>query len=361
MSALKQALDSLKPSCEGEQASTSLNFKPEAPSCSEFLTQLCQQFMAQNESALSMFNHSNVDDMPVLSKSEEPSASGHPSHGILIPSKKRTNSNFAYTMTLEGYTYHVCYRRQTPRGERVYWRCQLRSGCKARLITNLSGKIMQFTNSEHTHDPPKGGRIDKSTIVKAPGSKKKSNKSSESSFLNFPSDITMDNIEKPKEPISMVVDEPTDYTAVLQHILKMSSQEEFDMDFVKGINSTNQSPEPSDTSSSDQHSVNGEVIPSAMTVEDRAEHLNPLVESGWSTVPNRDAIKKKFTFVDFNTAFAFMTAVALYADKHDHHPEWFNVYNQVEITLSSHDANGVTQRDIRLANFIETTYKKFAN
>jgi hypothetical protein len=74
-----------------------------------------------------------------------------PTHGLLVPSKKRTNSNFAYTMILQGHTYHVCYRRQTPRGERVYWRCQLRGQCKARLITDLDGKIVQFTNPNHSH------------------------------------------------------------------------------------------------------------------------------------------------------------------------------------------------------------------
>ncbi|KAI6175068.1 4a-hydroxytetrahydrobiopterin dehydratase [Aphelenchoides bicaudatus] len=74
-----------------------------------------------------------------------------PTHGLLVPSKKRTNSNFAYTMILRGHTYHVCYRRQTPRGERVYWRCQLRGQCKARLITDLEGKIVQFTNPVHSH------------------------------------------------------------------------------------------------------------------------------------------------------------------------------------------------------------------
>jgi 4a-hydroxytetrahydrobiopterin dehydratase len=70
---------------------------------------------------------------------------------------------------------------------------------------------------------------------------------------------------------------------------------------------------------------------------------------GWSEAAGRDAIQKKFTFKDFNEAFGFMARAALIAEKLDHHPEWFNVYNKVEVTLSTHDAGGVTERDVRLA------------
>jgi 4a-hydroxytetrahydrobiopterin dehydratase len=70
---------------------------------------------------------------------------------------------------------------------------------------------------------------------------------------------------------------------------------------------------------------------------------------GWSELTGRDAIQKKFTFKDFNEAFGFMARVALIAEKLDHHPEWFNVYNKVEVTLATHDAGGVTQKDIDLA------------
>jgi 4a-hydroxytetrahydrobiopterin dehydratase len=70
---------------------------------------------------------------------------------------------------------------------------------------------------------------------------------------------------------------------------------------------------------------------------------------GWSEVAGRDAIQKKFTFKDFNEAFGFMARAALLAEKLDHHPEWFNVYNKVEVTLSTHDAGGVTERDVKLA------------
>jgi 4a-hydroxytetrahydrobiopterin dehydratase len=71
--------------------------------------------------------------------------------------------------------------------------------------------------------------------------------------------------------------------------------------------------------------------------------------SGWSEVPGRDAITKKFVFRDFNAAFGFMTRCALVAEKLDHHPEWFNVYKTVEVTLATHDAGGVTELDITLA------------
>ena len=74
---------------------------------------------------------------------------------------------------------------------------------------------------------------------------------------------------------------------------------------------------------------------------------------GWTEVQGRDAIHKTFKFPDFNAAFAFMTRVALKAEQLDHHPEWSNVYNKVEITLSTHDAGGVTELDAALAKFID--------
>jgi len=78
---------------------------------------------------------------------------------------------------------------------------------------------------------------------------------------------------------------------------------------------------------------------------------------GWKPVDGRDAIAKSFKFADFNAAFGFMSRVALMAEKSDHHPEWFNVYNKVDITLSTHDAGGVTEKDIALAKFIEQAAK----
>ncbi len=74
---------------------------------------------------------------------------------------------------------------------------------------------------------------------------------------------------------------------------------------------------------------------------------------GWSEVQGRDAISKKFVFADLNQAFGFMTRAALVAEKLDHHPEWFNVYKTVEVTLSTHDAGGVTESDIKLAEAMD--------
>ena len=74
---------------------------------------------------------------------------------------------------------------------------------------------------------------------------------------------------------------------------------------------------------------------------------------GWEEVAGRDAARKTFIFTDFNTAWGFMSRVALAAEKADHHPEWLNVYNKVEITLTTHDADGLSERDVKLAEFIE--------
>jgi 4a-hydroxytetrahydrobiopterin dehydratase len=74
---------------------------------------------------------------------------------------------------------------------------------------------------------------------------------------------------------------------------------------------------------------------------------------GWRAAEGRDAIVKEFRFKDFNAAFGFMTRVALYADKHDHHPEWLNVYNRVDVALATHDSGGVTDKDVALAHFMD--------
>jgi 4a-hydroxytetrahydrobiopterin dehydratase len=79
--------------------------------------------------------------------------------------------------------------------------------------------------------------------------------------------------------------------------------------------------------------------------------------SGWSEVDGRDAISRTFKFADFNEAFGFMARAALIAEKLDHHPEWFNVYNKVEVTLSTHDAGGVTERDVKLAEAMDRLVK----
>ena len=77
--------------------------------------------------------------------------------------------------------------------------------------------------------------------------------------------------------------------------------------------------------------------------------------TGWREAAGRDAIQRSFTFADFNAAFGFMTRAALMAEKIDHHPEWFNVYNRVDVTLSTHDCGGLSERDIKLAQFMDTT------
>ena len=84
-----------------------------------------------------------------------------------------------------------------------------------------------------------------------------------------------------------------------------------------------------------------------LTAKARKSALAKL--SGWREVKGRDAITKKFVFADFNEAFGFMTRVALVAEKMEHHPEWFNVYKTVEVTLSTHDAEGLTALDVKLA------------
>ena len=85
--------------------------------------------------------------------------------------------------------------------------------------------------------------------------------------------------------------------------------------------------------------------------EARAAALAKL--PAWSAVVGRDAITRTYTFGDFNEAFGFMTRAALVAEKMDHHPEWTNVYKTVTVTLTSHDAGGVTERDIRLAEAMD--------
>jgi 4a-hydroxytetrahydrobiopterin dehydratase len=79
--------------------------------------------------------------------------------------------------------------------------------------------------------------------------------------------------------------------------------------------------------------------------------------SGWTPVEGRDAIVRTFKFADFNEAWGFMCRVALAAENADHHPEWTNVYNKVEITLTTHDAGGLTERDVALAGKIEEAAK----
>ena len=85
--------------------------------------------------------------------------------------------------------------------------------------------------------------------------------------------------------------------------------------------------------------------------EERQRELADLPE--WTVVADPDGIHRRFTFADFSAAFGFMTRVALLAEQADHHPEWSNVYNRVDITLTTHDADGLSRRDIDLAKAID--------
>jgi 4a-hydroxytetrahydrobiopterin dehydratase len=92
---------------------------------------------------------------------------------------------------------------------------------------------------------------------------------------------------------------------------------------------------------------------------DTAARSSALKElAHWREVPGRDAIARRFEFGNFNEAFAFMTRAALLAEKMDHHPEWSNVYNKVEVTLSTHDAGGVTEKDTAMAKEMEAYASK---
>ena len=86
-----------------------------------------------------------------------------------------------------------------------------------------------------------------------------------------------------------------------------------------------------------------------LTDAERTEHIEPLLGNGWHMSDGRDAIQKTFTFNNFVEAFGFMTRAAIWAEKLNHHPEWSNVYKTVEVTLTTHDANGLSALDAKLA------------
>ncbi|XP_041865246.1 pterin-4-alpha-carbinolamine dehydratase 2-like isoform X1 [Melanotaenia boesemani] len=86
---------------------------------------------------------------------------------------------------------------------------------------------------------------------------------------------------------------------------------------------------------------------------DRDQLVMELRATGWVEVEDRDAIFKELHFKTFNQAFGFMSRVALQAEKMNHHPEWFNVYNKIQITLTTHDCGGLSKRDIKMAKFID--------
>ena len=90
-----------------------------------------------------------------------------------------------------------------------------------------------------------------------------------------------------------------------------------------------------------------------LSTQDRAALLPALGDTGWAAVPGRDAIRKIWKFRSFSEAWAFMSRVALLAEKANHHPEWSNVYNKVDIRLTTHDAGGLSTRDFALARTID--------
>ena len=85
--------------------------------------------------------------------------------------------------------------------------------------------------------------------------------------------------------------------------------------------------------------------------EERDRELADLPE--WTAIAEPEGIRRRFVFADFNAAFGFMTRVALLAEQANHHPEWFNVYNRVDITLTTHDAGGLSLRDVKMARKID--------
>lgn len=89
------------------------------------------------------------------------------------------------------------------------------------------------------------------------------------------------------------------------------------------------------------------------TLTKGARDALPAELPGWAPVPGRDAIRRSWRFRDFSEAWGFMARVALLAEAQDHHPEWFNAFNRVEITLTTHDAGGLSARDVRLARAID--------
>lgn len=88
-----------------------------------------------------------------------------------------------------------------------------------------------------------------------------------------------------------------------------------------------------------------------LSPEDRASALSEL--SDWEELDGRDAIRRKFVFTDFNEAWGFISRIAMEAERRDHHPEWSNVWATVDITLSTHDCDGLSSRDVELARFID--------
>lgn len=99
-------------------------------------------------------------------------------------------------------------------------------------------------------------------------------------------------------------------------------------------------------------------VPVLLDTVSRSTLIPKLNESGWKMVDGRDAIVKNYVFADFVEAFDFMTRVAVEAEKVNHHPEWFNVYNRVDVTLATHDCGGLSQLDVNMAKKMDELSQK---
>ncbi|KAI6180098.1 putative pterin-4-alpha-carbinolamine dehydratase [Aphelenchoides besseyi] len=357
----------------------------------------------------------SVDDFAAsleLLKSLEPSDDGAPTHGLLVPSKKRTNSNFAYTMLLCGHTYHVCYRRDTPRGERVYWRCQLRGQCKARLITDLHGQIVQFTNPEHTHpstvttfesaaarqrrleekkrkneklddavreiyekisdhrEPKLGGlersvTLDESIISTPPSLVDSSSIGNDGGPLGHSEGYGSFSIDEPEDDQMPKIseDEEEEESGEANLTSDSSTSSEINLEdvwnqisllqtfhFAAAV-ATNEKPKKLQS----QKSIgNFEETRNEKTISD-------LLRSGWSislhqTNNTRQQLRKSFQFADFNAAFGFMTRCAMKCSQLRSFPEWTNARNKLHVRLPANERKAVAQRDLELAAFMDQIF-----
>lgn len=102
------------------------------------------------------------------------------------------------------------------------------------------------------------------------------------------------------------------------------------------------------------------MTPALLTAAERDEYLTPLLMKGYQITEGRDSIEKEYLFSDFKDCFDFMKAIAVKAEDLQHHPEWFNVYNRLRITWSTHDCQGLSILDIEMADYCETIYKNYA-
>lgn len=99
-------------------------------------------------------------------------------------------------------------------------------------------------------------------------------------------------------------------------------------------------------------------VPSLLAGDKRNAAMASFEKSGWVKIEDRDAISKIFVFGDFVEAWGFMSKTAIVAEKMNHHPEWFNVYNRVEVTLSTHDCGGLSENDVVLASAMDNFFLK---